>query len=310
VASGIRWCADNAGPRVVLNLSLGGDFGSAALLDGVQYAYGRGALLVASAGNSGPCTNCVEYPARYAEVIAVTCTDAFDAQCGFSSDGPESELAAPGDSVLSLYHTSDTAYIHGSGTSMSTPHVAGIAALVWSQATTLANTELRDHLRNTARDLGAAGWDQLYGYGLADARATLDAASRADLSLVKADPPGRVPTGRNMTYTLTATNAGPDDAQSVVVTDDLPSSVTFVSGTTAQGSCNESAGTVTCILGTLAPGSSATVEIVVKPNSAGTITNIASVSSLISDPNLANNADSEDTSVCRVTSRRSSIPCG
>ena len=310
VASGMRWCADNGGPRVVLNLSLGSEVGSTALLDGVQYTFGSGAVLAAAAGNSGPCTDCVEYPAKYAEVIAVTCTDAFDAQCGFSSDGPESELTAPGDSVISLYHTSDTAYIYGSGTSMSTPHVAGVAALVWSQATTLANTELRDHLRNTARDLGAAGWDQLYGYGLVDARATLDAASRADLSLIKADPPGRVPTGRNMTYTLTVTNAGPDDAQSVVVIDDLPSSVTFVSGTSAQGPCSESGGTVTCTLGTVASGGTATIDIVVTPNSVGTITNTASVSSLITDPNLANNADSENTTTCRITSRRSSIPCG
>ena len=310
VASGIRWCADNGGPRVVLNLSLGSEVGSTALRDGVQYAYASGALLAASAGNSGPCANCVEYPAKYPEVIAVTCTTSSDTQCDFSSDGPESELTAPGDDVKSLYHTSDAAYINGSGTSMSSPHVSGVAALVWSQATTLANTALRDHLRNTAQDLGAPGWDELYGYGLVDARATLDAASRADLSLVKTDPPGRVPTGRNMTYTLTVTNAGPDDAQSVVVTDTLPSSVTFVSVTSTQGSCSESGGTVTCNLVTIASGGTATVDIVVTPNSAGTITNTASVSSLISDPNLTNNADTEDTSVCRITSRRSSIPCG
>jgi uncharacterized repeat protein (TIGR01451 family) len=310
VGSGMRWCADNGGPRVVINMSLGGDTGSTALLDGAQYAYASGALLAAAAGNGGPCTNCVEYPAKYAEVIAVTCTTSTDTQCDFSSDGPESELTAPGDDVRSLFHTSDTAYVYGSGTSMSTPHVAGVAALAWSQATTLTSTALRDHLRNTAQDLGAAGWDQLYGHGLVDARATLDAASRSDLSLIKADPPGRVPTGRNMTYTLTVTNAGPDDAQSVLVTDTLPSSVSFVSATSAQGSCSESGGTVSCSLGTIASGGTTTVDIVVTPNTAGTITNTASVSSLISDPNLANNADSEDTSVCRVTSRRSSIPCG
>lgn len=310
VASGMRWCADNGGPRVVLNLSLGSTTGSTALRDGVQYAYESGALLAAAAGNGGPCTNCVEYPAKYAEVIAVTCTTSLDTQCGFSSDGPESELTAPGDGVRSLYHTSDTAYIYGSGTSMSTPHVAGVAALVWSQATTLANTALRDHLRNTAQDLGTAGWDQLYGYGLVNARAALDAASQSDLSLTKTDPPGRVPTGREMTYTLTVTNNGPDDAQTVVVTDTLPPSVTFVSAASAQGSCNESGGTVTCALVTIASGGTATVDVVVTPNVAGTISNTASVSLLISDPSLTNNSDTEDTSVCRITSRRSSIPCG
>jgi hypothetical protein len=177
IASGIRWCADNAGARVVINLSLGSPAGSTPLLDAVQYAYGAGALMAAAAGNSGPCTNCVEYPAKYTEVIPVTCTTATAAQCSFSSDGPEAELAAPGNGVISLWRTSDTAYNTISGTSMSTPHVSGVAALVWSEATDLSNTALRDHLRNSAQDLGAAGRDELYGFGLVDARKTLDAAS-------------------------------------------------------------------------------------------------------------------------------------
>ncbi|MGH2746792.1 MAG: S8 family serine peptidase [Actinomycetota bacterium] len=176
VASGIRWCADNAGPRGVINLSLGGGGGATVLKDGVAYAYSKGSLLVAAAGNSGPCTDCVSYPAAYPEVIAVTCTTSSEVQCGFSSDGPESELAAPGQSILSLWHTGDAAYNTISGTSMSTPHVAGAAALAWSVATSLSNASLRDRLRTSARDLGDPGWDELYGYGLVDAKATLDAA--------------------------------------------------------------------------------------------------------------------------------------
>jgi uncharacterized delta-60 repeat protein/uncharacterized repeat protein (TIGR01451 family) len=132
----------------------------------------------------------------------------------------------------------------------------------------------------------------------------------ADLALTKTDPPGRAPTGRNMTYTLTVTNNGPDAASGVTVTDQLPPSVTFVSATPSQGSCSESGGIVTCSLGTLGNGAAATVNIVVKPTTAGTITNTASVTAFDQDPNQGNNADSENTSVCRITSRRSSIPCG
>jgi uncharacterized delta-60 repeat protein/uncharacterized repeat protein (TIGR01451 family) len=132
----------------------------------------------------------------------------------------------------------------------------------------------------------------------------------ADLALTKTDPPGRAPTGRNMTYTLTVTNNGPDAASGVTVTDQLPPSVTFVSATPSQGSCSESGGIVTCSLGTLGNGATATVNIVVKPTTAGTITNTASVTAFDQDPNQGNNADSENTSVCRITSRRSSIPCG
>jgi uncharacterized delta-60 repeat protein/uncharacterized repeat protein (TIGR01451 family) len=132
----------------------------------------------------------------------------------------------------------------------------------------------------------------------------------ADLAFSKTDPPGRVPTGRNMTYTLTVTNNGPDAAAGVTVTDQLPPSVTFVSATPSQGSCGESGGIVTCNLGTMGNGVTATVEIVVRPTVAGTITNTASVTSSTPDPNQGNNSDSENTSVCRITSRRSSIPCG
>jgi uncharacterized delta-60 repeat protein/uncharacterized repeat protein (TIGR01451 family) len=132
----------------------------------------------------------------------------------------------------------------------------------------------------------------------------------ADLSLSKTGPPGRVPTGRNMTYSMTVANNGPDQATEVTLIDQLPASVSFVSAAPSQGTCGESAGTVTCALGSMANGAVATVDIVVRPNSAGTITNTASVSALTPDPNEINNTDSVGTSICRITSRRSSIPCG
>lgn len=131
----------------------------------------------------------------------------------------------------------------------------------------------------------------------------------ADLVLIKTDPPGRAPTGRNLTYTLTVTNNGPDDASGVSVDDQLPPSVTFVYAAPSQGTCGQSAGIVSCYLGTVGSGGTATIDIVVKPTVAGIITNTASVSASTADPNGDNNADSENTSVCRITSRKSSIPC-
>jgi hypothetical protein len=95
----------------------------------------------------------------------------------------------------------------------------------------------------------------------------------------------------------------------VTVVDQLPASVTFVSVTPTQGSCGESGGTVTCDLLTIGSGATATIDIVVRPDSPGTITNTASVLSSANDPNGQDNADSESTTVCRITSRRSSIPC-
>jgi mannan endo-1,4-beta-mannosidase len=130
-----------------------------------------------------------------------------------------------------------------------------------------------------------------------------------DLALIKTDPPGRAPTGRDLTYTLTVTNHGPDDASGTTVVDQLPSSVTFVSAAPSQGSCGHGAGMVTCGLETVPTGRSATIDIVVKPTVPGIITNTASVSSSTEDPNGDNNTDAESTSVCRITSRKSSIPC-
>ena len=132
----------------------------------------------------------------------------------------------------------------------------------------------------------------------------------ADLSITKADSRDRAPTGQNLTYSLNVTNNGPDPASGVTVTDQLPPSVTFVSATASQGSCGESGGIVTCTIGAMADGAVVTITIVVRVNPPpGTITNTASVSASSTDPNQDNNADSEDTRVCRVTSRRSSIPC-
>ena len=133
----------------------------------------------------------------------------------------------------------------------------------------------------------------------------------SDLSIVKTGPSGRQPTGRNMTYNLTVTNNGPDQAMEVVVNDWLPDTVTFVSATPSQGWCGvHIAGLVTCHPETLDNGATATISIVVKPTQAGLITNTATVSTSTPDPESGNDSSSVNTSICRITSRRSSIPCG
>ncbi|PSP56341.1 serine protease [Halobacteriales archaeon QS_1_67_19] len=164
VAAGIEYVADQGWD--VASMSLGGSSGSSTVKDACQYAYDRGVLLVAAAGNDGPCSDCVGYPAAYQEVIAVSSTDSDDSLSNFSSTGSEVELAAPGGDV---YSTVIGGYDTFSGTSMACPHVSGAGGQLMSNG--YSNTEARQQLRDTAEDIGLADNEQ--GYGLLDVEAAL-----------------------------------------------------------------------------------------------------------------------------------------
>lgn len=195
--SAMRWCADSGAH--IISMSLGTSSDVTAMRDGATYAWGKGALLLAASGNDG-CTNCVLFPARYPEVIAVGCTSSADARCSFSNGGPELDVVAPGESIVSAYRNSDTAYASGSGTSASAPHVAGALALLKSYAPGMSNSAIRARLEGSARDLGAAGFDNLYGHGLVLADALLPNTAP---SVTMECAPGTAAVYRTITCTLT-----------------------------------------------------------------------------------------------------------
>jgi len=155
----------------VINMSFGGTYNSWLLDAACLLAYYQDELiLVAAAGNSGNPGgggDNVGYPAAYDSVIAVAATNQNDERASWSSTGSEVELAAPGVSVTSTWLGGG--YASKSGTSMACPHVAGTAALVWAINSGWSNEAVRTQLQDTADDLGAAGWDSKYGYGLIDA---------------------------------------------------------------------------------------------------------------------------------------------
>src|SRR6056297_1729890 len=166
VAAGIEWAANQGFD--VASLSLGASSGTTALQDAVDYAYNNGVLVVSSAGNSGPCNDCVGYPATYSNAMAISSTDSDDSLSSFSSTGSEIELAAPGGSIYSTF--TGGGYDTLSGTSMSCPHVSGAGAQL--MATGMSNTEARSTLKNTAEDIGLGSNES--GAGLLDVEAALN----------------------------------------------------------------------------------------------------------------------------------------
>jgi uncharacterized repeat protein (TIGR01451 family) len=126
----------------------------------------------------------------------------------------------------------------------------------------------------------------------------LSAGQGVDLSLTKTDRRDPVRQGRTISYTLSIQNLGPTPATNVTVTDNLPPGVSFVSATSTIATCSQSAGTVTCVIASLAPSNRpSTVSVAVSTSTAGVIVNTASVVANEQDPNSSNNQDSESTTV-------------
>ena len=175
VAAGIDWAVAN--DMDVINMSLSGTSGSIALADAVAAAQAAGVLVVSAAGNSG-CCNTVGFPARYAGSMAIGAVDVNDVVASFSSTGPEVDVTAPGVAVRAPVPTGSctlcdpSGYLLLNGTSMASPHVAGVGALLMSRGFTAP--QAWNAITSTARDLGAAGYDTFYGYGRVDALAAVN----------------------------------------------------------------------------------------------------------------------------------------
>jgi thermitase len=160
VANGIVYAAD-IGARVI-NLSLGASIGAQTLENAVNYAWGQGALVVAAAGNEG--VGRPFYPAGYANAMAVASTNVEDYHSCFSNfaEGYVS-VAAPGESIAAA--TPNQEYGSFNGTSLSTPHVTGLAGLLFSQDPARENSAVQAIVEATANDLGSTGTDAHFGAG-------------------------------------------------------------------------------------------------------------------------------------------------
>jgi len=236
-------------PIRITNNSYGTGSNSTQLGAAFDVLASSGVLHIGSAGNEGSPAgngNNVGYPARYASVVAVAAIDKNNQRAIFSSTGADVEIAAPGVSVLSTWKDGvNTAgpqpfsfegyageyFIAASGTSMASPHVAGVAALLMASDPSYTAETVRIKMNQTALDLGASGKDKQYGYGLVDASSALGIApvtnrppvaydqtvdtiqyTSVEITLIAADPDGDP-----LTYMIasapangTVSGAGPD----------------------------------------------------------------------------------------------------
>ncbi|WP_221568455.1 S8 family peptidase [Alkalihalobacillus sp. TS-13] len=155
IADGIRYAAD-AGAEVI-NLSLGCNCDTQTLEDAVNYAWNRGSVIIAAAGNDGVSTTFE--PASYANVIAVAAVDRYDNLASFSNYGSWVDVAAPGVDIASTYP--NNGYVYLSGTSMASPHVAGLAGLLAGQGR--SNSQIRAAIENTADNINGTGYYFAHG---------------------------------------------------------------------------------------------------------------------------------------------------
>jgi thermitase len=207
--SAYTYAADNGAD--VMNISIGGLFRSRSEDQAIKYAWKKDVVITASAGNLGGSLNgstWKNYPAAYNNVMAISSTDWHDDLAYYSSHGNWLSVAAPGGELFcggdncsyiikgagsysttptyilgqnSTYDAfgwdSGTPYDYAQGTSMSSPVVAGLAALIRAINPGLTNSEVRSIIENTADDLGSTGFDDVYGNGRINAFAAVQAAA-------------------------------------------------------------------------------------------------------------------------------------
>jgi subtilisin family serine protease len=175
ITAGLEWCLLNN--MQIVNMSLGSCEDSISVARAADALYDYGILLIAAAGNNGNGQGTgdnIDNPAKYPSVIAVGATDINDNRASFSSTGPKIELSAPGKDIYSSMtgNKFGNKYASMSGTSMASPHVAGVAALVMSAYPGMTNVQVRVRMQITAQNITKSEGFQSknwFGYGLVDA---------------------------------------------------------------------------------------------------------------------------------------------
>ncbi|WP_186579861.1 S8 family serine peptidase [Aquibacillus kalidii] len=160
ILEGLDWAITNN--MDIVNLSFGTSGYSQLFEQMINNAYNKGIVIVAASGNDG-LENSVNYPAKFANVNAISSVNQSLSLSSFSSTGKEVDFSAPGETILSTFTGENYAY--QSGTSQATPHVTGMLALLKQKYPFLTNSQLKSLLSKYTTDLGTYGLDPFYGHG-------------------------------------------------------------------------------------------------------------------------------------------------
>lgn len=177
VVAGMKWAIEQDAD--IISMSLGSSTGSPELEQACKDVIAANKILIVAAGNEGEGSDTIGYPAKYPDVICVGSINREKRRSDFSSTGPNLTIMAPGEKILSCYPPDDFARF--SGTSMATPFIAGVAALILAKhrkhggkTPCDSQKEMMEHLTKVALDVEDPGWDQHTGWGIVNPRGSLD----------------------------------------------------------------------------------------------------------------------------------------
>ena len=257
-----------------------------ALVTVTQVLRDAGVMVVASAGNDGSaCRTVINAPGTLDQAFSIGATDSGNVIAGFSSRGPSSltgkikpDVVAPGVGVRSATFDSTTSYGFKSGTSMASPHVAGVVALLWSAAPKLRGdvSATEAILRATAKPLadvnacggtpGSAVPNNTYGYGLIDAQAAVQKALTPITTTVPMTSPARMP----ITFTIAIANDSASAYTNVIIRSGVPPSATVLA---SNPTGTITGNTIQWTLPSIAPSTTVTVSYVISTTAALTASN-------------------------------------
>ncbi len=182
IAQGIRWAADNGADVISMSLGSGSPYGP--MESAIKYAWEKGCVVVAAAGNSGfsGSRNTIGYPAKYMDCLCVGASRSDGQRASFSSGGREMDVVCPGQDIISCSTTNG--YRSMSGTSMATPFFAGLCCLIIElmrregYAAFTGAEAVRTFLAANTIDKGEPGRDPFWGFGVPDSRRIIEALNQ------------------------------------------------------------------------------------------------------------------------------------